>query len=125
MREVRLPLRVIVRLVVVLVVIERDLHAGELAFKDRWSCWVRAGVVLAGRPSLLHARRMVVHRLGLAVSVARARALIRVHAVLSAALRRVTPTSPTPSVRHLVHVWHAVVHHGENYGKALNINKIK
>lgn len=86
---------------------KRDLHAAKLALKNRRATSVRARVVLAGRPSLLHAWWMV-QRLGFTVSVPGP--LARVHAVFPTALHRV---ASDPSVRHLIHVWYAVVHHGK------------
>lgn len=85
---------------------QRDIHATALALIDRRRR-VQARVVLAGGQSLLHAGR-VVQPLGLAVAVPRP--LASVHAVLPAARHRV---APHPGMRHLVHVGHAVVHHGE------------
>lgn len=85
---------------------QRDIHATALALIDRRRR-VQARVVLSGGQSLLHAGR-VVQPLGLAVAVPRP--LAPVHAVLPAARHRV---ASHPGVRHLVHVGHAVVHHGE------------
>lgn len=95
--EVRFDLRVIIRLRVEMT--KRDIHAAKLALKNRRATSVWARVVLAGRPSLLHAGR-VVQRLGLAVS--KPRPLTWVHAVFPTALHRV---ASHPSVRHLIHVW--------------------
>lgn len=86
-------------------VAQRDLHAATLALIDGRPR-VRAGVVLAGGPSLLHAGR-VVQPLGLAVVVPRP--LATIHAVLPPAGHR---EAPHPGVRHLVHVGHAVVGRG-------------
>lgn len=77
-----------------------DLHATALALIARRRR-VRARVVLAGGPSLLHAGR-VVQSLGLAGLVARP--LASIHAVLAAAGHRV---ASQPGVRHLVHVGRA------------------
>lgn len=84
---------------------QRDLHAATLALIDGRPR-VRAGVVLDGGPSLLHAGR-VVQPLGLAVVVPRP--LATIHAVLPPAGHR---EAPHPGVRHLVHVGHAVVGRG-------------
>lgn len=86
---------------------KRDLHAAKLTLKNRRATSVRARVVLAGRPSLLHAGQMV-ERLGLTVSIPGP--LTRVHAVFPTALHRV---ASHPGVGHVIHVLHAVVHHGE------------
>lgn len=86
---------------------EGDLHAAELVLKGSRAAAVQAGVVLAGRPGLLHAG-WVVQRLGLTGSVPGP--LTGVQAVLPTALHRVLSN---PDVRDLVHVWYAVVHHGD------------
>lgn len=85
---------------------QRDIHATALALIDRRRR-VQARVVLAGGQSLLHTGR-VVQPLGLAVAIPRP--LATIHAVLPAARHRV---ASHPGMRHLVHVGHAVVHHGE------------
>lgn len=85
---------------------ERDLHAAKLALKHRRTSCIRARVMLAGGPSLLHAGWMV-QRLGFTVSVAGS--LTWVHAVFPTALHRVASNA---CMRHLIHVWYAVVHHG-------------
>lgn len=85
---------------------QRDIHATALALIDGRRR-VQARVVLAGGQSLLHAGR-VVQPLGLAVAIPRP--LATIHAVLRAAGHRV---AAHPGMRHLVHVSHAVVHHGE------------
>ena len=103
--EVWFDLREIFRLI--LEMTKRDLHAAELTLKNRRTTSVRARVVLAGWPSLLHAGRMV-QWLGITVSVHRS--LTWVHAVFPTALHR---AASHPSVRHLIHVWYAVVHHGD------------
>lgn len=104
-RDVRVDLREIFRLMVEMA--KRDLHAAKLTLKNRRATSVRARVVLGGRPSLLHAGRMV-ERLGLTVSIPGP--LTCVHAVFPTALHRV---ASHPGVGHLIHVLHAVVHHGE------------
>lgn len=93
---------------------KRDLHAAKLALKNRRATSVRARVVLAGRPSLLHAGQMV-ERLGLTVSIPGP--LTRVHAVFPTALHRV---ASHPGVGHVIHVLHAVVHHGEPKQSTIN-----
>lgn len=103
--EVRFDFREIVGLMVE--VAEWDLRVAELTLERRGAGGVRARVVLAGGPSLLHAGR-VVQRLRLIVSVPRP--LAWVHAVLPTALN---PEAPDPGVGHLVHVWHAEVHREE------------
>lgn len=89
------------------VMTKRDLHAAKLALKNRRATGVRARVVLAGWPSLLHAGWMM-QRLGLTVPIPGS--LTWVHAVFPTALHRV---ASHPSVWHLVHVWYTEVHHGE------------
>lgn len=89
-------------------VAQRDLHATTLALVDGRRR-VRARVVLAGGPGLLHAGRVVVQPLGLAGVVAGP--LATVHAVLPAAQHRV---APHPGVRPLVHVGPAVVRRGRS-----------
>lgn len=96
-RKVRFDLREIIRLRVEMT--KRDIHATKLALKNRRPTSIWARVVLAGRPSLLHAGRMV-QRLGFTVS--KARPLTWVHAVFPTALHCV---ASHPSVRHLIHVW--------------------
>lgn len=85
---------------------QRDIHATALALIDRRRR-VQARVVLAGGQRLLHTGR-VVQPLGLAVAIPRP--LATIHAVLPAARHRV---ASHPGMRRLVHVGHAVVHHGE------------
>lgn len=85
---------------------QRDIHATALALIDRRRR-IQARVVLAGGQRLLHTGR-VVQPLGLAVAIPRP--LATIHAVLPAARHRV---ASHPGVRHLIHVGHAVVHHGE------------
>lgn len=85
----------------------RDLHAATLALINRRTAGVRAQVVLAGRPSLLHAGWMV-KPLGLTVAVPGP--LTAAHTVFSAARDHV---AIHPGVRHLIHVRYTVVHHGE------------
>lgn len=104
-RDVRFDVGKILRLMVKMA--KRDLHAAELVLKDRRTAGVRAGVVLGGRPGLLHAGRMV-QPLGLTVAIAGS--LTCVHAVLPTPLHGVASHA---HVGHLVHVWHAVVHHVE------------
>lgn len=89
-----------------LVVTERDLHAAELALEHRVAPGVGAWVGLAGGPGLLHAGRVVVQRLRLAVT--EGWALAAIHTVLTSARHRVAPVS---AVGQLIHVWHTVVHH--------------
>lgn len=84
-----------------------NLHAAKLALESGRASGVRAGVELAGGPSLVQAGR-VVQRLGFTVSVPGP--LTWEHAMFSTALHRV---ASDPSIRHLVHVWYTVVHHGE------------
>lgn len=95
-----------------------DLHATTLALIDGRPR-VRAGVVLAGGPSLLHAGR-VVQPLGLAVVVPRP--LATIHAVLPPAGHR---KAPHPGVRHLVHVGHAVVGRGASQQSTMKEGKQK
>lgn len=91
-------------------VAERHLRVTELGLERRRARGVRARVVLAGGPSLLHAGR-VVQRLRFIVSVPGP--LAWVHAVFPTAL---STEAPNPSVGHLIHVWHAEVHHKEQGG---------
>lgn len=103
--KVRFDLRVILRLMVE--VTERDLHAAKFALKHRRTGCIRAWVMLAGGPSLLHAGWMV-QWLGFTVSIAGS--LTWVHAVFPTTLHRVASNA---CMRHLIHVWYAVVHHGQ------------
>lgn len=102
--KVRFDLRVILGLMVEMT--ERDLHAAKLALKHRRTGCIRARVMLAGGPSLLHAGWMV-QWLGFTVSIAGS--LTWVHAVFPTTLHRVASNA---CMRHLIHVWYAVVHHG-------------
>lgn len=78
-------------------VTEGDVPAAQLVLKAGRAPGQRAAVVLAGRPGLLHAGR-VVQGLGLAV----AGPLARVHAGLPTARHHV---ASHPGVGHLIHVW--------------------
>lgn len=104
-RHLRFNLREIFRLMVEMAM--RDLHAATLALINRRTAGVRAQVVLAGRPSLLHGGWMV-KPLGLTVAVSRP--LTAAHTVFSAARDHV---ATHPGVRHLIHVRYKVVHDGE------------
>lgn len=85
----------------------RDLHAATLALINRRTASVWVQVVLAGRPSLLHAGWMV-KPLGLIVAVPGP--LTAAQTVFSAARDHV---ATHPGMRHLIHVRYTVVHSGE------------
>lgn len=115
--EVMFDVREIFRLMVEMT--KRHVHAAKLALKNRRATNVRAGVVLVGWPRLLHAGWMV-QRLGFTVSISRS--LTRVHAVFPTTLHCV---ASNPSVRHLIHVWYAVVHHGEPQQSTIKKFRVK
>lgn len=98
---------------------QRNLHSAKVTFKHGSSASVRARVVLVGRPSLLHAGRMV-ERLRLTESVSRA--LAGEHAVLPTDLHRV---ASNPSMRHVIHVWQAVIHRGETQQRNIKISWVE
>lgn len=108
--EVRFDLRETFRLMVEMT--KRDLHAAKLFLKSRKAISVWARVVLALWPSLLHTG-WVVQRLGFTKSVPGS--LTLVHAVFPTVLHHV-PTHP--NMRHVIHVWYAIVHHGERHKKS-------